>query len=677
MRGMRPTLVLCLLLGACPESEPFEPPVPPEADPGRVTLHRLNRAEYDNSVRDLLGLDLRLAADFPPDDHGYGFDNIADVLATSPLLLEHWAGAAATLAHEALKESSVESILITVEVEDEGVVATTGTATAGGWLLWANGTVAATVVLPGDATYEVSARVYGQQAGSELAEASLSVDGASLGTFDVAAASLAEGEILSAQVGLTGGAHELGVSFLNDWYDEATEADRNLVVDWIRVEGPVGASAEPNPIRLALLTCDPADSSEEACADEILRPLASRAWRRPATDDELAALLGLVQLAGAEGDEFARGIQLALQAILTSPHFVYRVELDPDPASPEPHDLSPWELASRLSYFLWSSMPDEVLFAAAEAGELATADQVAAQARRMLADPKADALTDNFAGQWLWIRAVDDVFVDPATYPGFDEVLRAAMKEEMRRGFETLLREDRSMLELLTGPQAWVNGRLTEHYDLSGTQDVDVWEHIDVTNRGRSGVLGQAGLQFATSQPTRSSPVRRGVWILEQLLCLPPGSPPKGVEAFMDAELEDGATQREVLEAHRADPVCASCHDLIDPLGFGLEHFDGIGAWREFEGVDRVDARGVLPDGREFEGAIELSAVLAADPDTARCMAEHLLTYGLGRGVLLDDREFVDAITEQFVAGEHRLEALVVAIATSEPFRRRRGEVPE
>lgn len=664
---MRSILPLLLLL-ACPST--VEPPLEEAlADPGRVTLHRLNRAEYDNTVRDLLGLDLGLAGQFPPDDFGYGYDNIADVLATSPLLFELWERSAQTVAEAALRETLVAPVSIHVEAEDPSNVSTTGTANGFGWVLWANGALSATIEAPGTGTYTFSARMRAEQAGSELAQAALAVDSASVGVFDIAGETEDEAEIVEVEVELEAGEHEIAVAFLNDYWDPPTQSDRNLYVDWMRLVGPFGPLAAPNPARQMLLTCEPGPEPE-GCLAEVLAPTARRAWRRPLADGELDRLVALASIALQDGDSFDAAVALGLRGILTSPHFVFRVEIDDDPTSEAPHPLSPHELATRLSYFLWSSMPDEALFDAADADELRTAEQITAQVRRMLDDARARALVDNFAGQWLWIRAVGDSFADPVLFPTFDPSLRDAMQEEMERYVARLLAEDRSMLELLVGEDTFVNPRLAEHYGVEPPAD---WAAVEVPGRG--GVLTQAGLLFATSQPNRTSPVRRGVWVLEHLLCGNPGTPPAGVEGLPEDDIATGElSQRQILEQHRADPACAACHDTIDPLGLGLENFHVDGSWRDFDGDEPVDASGELPDGRTFEGAQELSALLVDDPDLPACMAEQLFTYALGRGPRFADREALGDITDAFAAGGHTFESLAVAIATSPTFRQRRGE---
>src|SRR4051812_24096865 len=371
-------------------------------DPGRVTLHRLNNAEYNNTVRDLLGTALQPANDFPADDRGFGFDNVADVLRLSPLALELYEGAAETLIADTLATTTSSSTQMFEVMTD----ASTGNAQQGGWLFFSNGTASITVQAPLAGKYDVAIRAYGQQAGTEPAQLSIEVPGAMPIIVDVTATASAPA-VYTRSVTLPAGTSMIAVSFINDAYDAATMADRNLWVDYVSVTGPTDAPQIGGERRKRLLLCDALD--DRGCQRDILASFAKRAWRRPPTDDEINQLLALVDLALAQGDTPEAGIRLALQRVLVSPHFVFRVEVDPEPGSLTPRPLTGWELATRLSYFLWSSMPDDELFAAAESGKLVDDPaELQRQAERMLDDPKAIALTDNFAGQWLFTRALGD-----------------------------------------------------------------------------------------------------------------------------------------------------------------------------------------------------------------------------------------------------------------------------
>ncbi|MBT6490712.1 MAG: DUF1592 domain-containing protein, partial [Deltaproteobacteria bacterium] len=515
---------------------------------------------------------------------------------------------------------------------------------------------------------------YGQQAGPDLAQASLMLDGTVLESFAVAAASADTMEVIEVEADMAEGLRQISVSFDNDYYEPEEGLDRNLIVDWLRLEGPLNLEPEENLERDKILACDGQDSESEACARTVLERFAEQAFRRPITNDELAGFLSFLELAQSLGDSWETGVRLGLQKILTSPHFMYRVEYEPNPESTASAPLSSWELASRLSYFLWSSMPDTELFELARNGSLSSPEVLAGQVTRMLQDPKAESLVSNFAGQWLHIRAIDDASPDVWYFPDFDEELRESMRGEMEHLVRSLFFEDRSLLDLLQAENGWVDSRLAEHYgvsDFEGEGFQEVW----LSPYQRGGLLTQAGWLMARSYPTRTSPVKRGKWILEHLLCSPPSPPPPGVEGLEEAEDTEGSI-REQLERHRAEPVCATCHDVMDPLGFGLEYFDGIGTYREFDGDYPVNAADVLPDGSAFDGATELQALLAQDKRVPSCMVEKFFIYATGRGVKNTDHLYLEAVETAFSESGYRLDALVQALVKTDAFTMRGGELP-
>ncbi len=635
---------------------------PQGLDPGRVTLHRLNRNEYDNTVRDLLGTTQRPARDFPADDTGYGFDNVADVLSVPPVQLELYELAAQALAAEVMAVPD-ESSLLRQEAED--LESETGGPSEGGWNLTSTGEIPATFEFPTTGDYIVRVRAQQQAAGPDDAQMAIRVAGQDVETFTVSGAASAVFEVTAT---VNQGTQVVSAAFLNDYYDPDAGADRNLVVDWIEVEGPIGAVGE-NPLRDRIVTCDPA---EAGCATQIVEDFASRAWRRPATADEVDQLLSLVDLAVDQGDPVDRGLELAVRAVLSSPHFIFRVELDPDPTSEEAHPLSSWELASRLSYFVWSSMPDDTLFAAAEAEALSEPGAIRTQITRMLGDERSAALIDNFASQWLWTRNLANHTADYATFPAWGDELKASMAAETRAFFAEFLRGDQPIASLLTADFAYVDDRLAELYGLP-LPGSDEPVRVSVT-APRGGLLGQASVLSVTSFATRTSPVRRGKWVLEQVLCDAPPPPPAGVEGFVDMPNPD-ASLRERMEQHRADPTCAACHDVLDPIGFGLENFDGIGAWRtEDTGDFPIDASGQMPDGQSFTDGAGMVAILAGDERFPACIAEKLFVYGLGRGPRSEDEDYLSALAEVAADPDVTLPEVIAAVVTSEPFLMRRGE---
>lgn len=653
-------LLLSALAAGCAEDEAAV-----TLDPGRVTMHRLNRVEYNNTVRDLLGTTQRPAEDFPTDNSDFGYDNIADSLSMSTIQLELYERAAESLAEEALKVSVPAT---TTQFEAEKLPATTGGLNGDAWNLYSNGTLTATMDVATAGEYVVSVRAWEKHAGAENAKMEISVDGKTITTLGIQAVSSAP-EVVNAIVQLAAGSRKIEVSFLNDYYDSATMADRNLYVDWIKVNGPVNAVVT-NGIRDKIVTCDPA--SGDACLRKILGDFGKRAWRRPLVEAEVTELLALVNKVKTAGDPIDQGLEVALRALLLSPHFIFRPEIDVGTTSAAPQALSGYEIASRLSYFLWSSMPDDELFAAAADGSLNDPAGIRAQVERMLDDPKAQALVENFAGQWLQTRALDSHQPDYVLYPEFDDKLREAMRKESELFFQEFLTKDLPMNDMLTADFTFMNDRLAEYYgaDLPGTGEDFVRIDLDIPNR--RGLFTQGGILTVTSYPRRTSPVKRGKWALTQILCDSPPPPPKGVEGLKD--VDPTASLRERLEMHRKNEPCKSCHATMDQIGFGMEQFDGIGRFRTEDQGFPVDATGKLPTGETFDGAIEMGEVLHDDPRFGRCVSTHLLTYALGRKTQQSDGAYLDQMAKDFQDGGYKLKNLIAIIATSEPFRTRRGE---
>jgi hypothetical protein len=635
-----------------------------EDDPGRVTLHRLNRAEYNNTIRDLFyGLDVSPADVFPADDHSFGFDNIADALNTTPLLIELYERAADQVLDAAFAAPTGEA----VRVEAETIGSDVGGECCGGfWNLSSNGTVEVPVTAEAAGDYTVVVRAAGQTGnGGPDPIMLVSVDGVEQASFDVTGtAEVADDHTVD--VTLTEGAHVVSVEFINDTYDAEQGIDTNLLVDYVDLIPPVGEGGV-----LGLLV--PCAEGEPNCTEDTVRRFARRAWRRPVTDPELNGLLGFVDQAQEDGDSWEDGLKLAMKATLLSPHFVFRVELDPEPTSLEPHLLGDYELASRLSYFLWSSMPDDALFDAAAAGGLNDPDAIAAQVERMLADPKSAALAENFAGQWLYTRAVSEELVkDPETYPDFDTLLREDMRTEMELLIAAVIEEGRGLDELFTAKETFVNDRLAAYYGLEPV-GTDGFVRVSLEGTPRKGLLTTGGLMSVLAHPNVTSPVKRGKWVLEQLLCIEPPPPPPDAETTVDPSFEEGP-MRDRLAKHREDPSCAACHELMDPVGLAFEHYDGMGAWRDTEGPYAIDPSGTLPIGGDFDDALQMVDLIASSNEFAHCVAEKVLLYGLGRGVEDHDEDVIADAADTFAASGFHLETLITALATSDNFRMRRGE---
>lgn len=661
-------------------------------DPGRVTIRRLNRAEYNNTVRDLLGVTFRPADDFPSDDVGGGFDNIGDVLTLPPLLMEKYLAAAERIAEEVIvTDPSVfvkSQFKFREQLHGEGSARYDFSQNGRRWTIYKEGSVFTDFNFPRGGKYTIRVTAAGQPAGDEPPQLELRLDDQKIKVFDVNAIGMRGRYEIKADVP-SGGIHRVSAAFLNDFEDPTVEdpkrRDRNLIVDAFEVDGPLDPRPEDYPLahqKLIRVRPDRGRTVEQA-ARANLQPLLNRAFRRPVTKDELSRFASLVDSAVKQGDSFEQGMQVALTATLVSPHFLFRAEtapISPSPTLPlSPSNsvrlLNDHELASRLSYFLWSSMPDDALFNVAAAGKLDDEEVLAEQIRRMLNDLKSEALVQNFFTQWLNLRLLDGVAPDPSVFPNFDAELKAAMRRETELFATAIIREDRSVLDFLVGRFSYLNERLARHYGISGVSGNE-FKRVALTDNRHTGVLTQASILTLTSNPGRTSPVKRGKWMLENILGSPPPDPPPDapdLEAVQKAK--PNATLRQQLEIHRENAVCASCHKVMDQLGFGLENFDAIGRWRDKDGPFPIDASGELPGGAKFIGPIAMAKVLdKRRGEFVRCLSEKMLTFALGRELAVQDRCTVDKIVEQVASKNYRFSALVMAIVQSDPFRKARSE---
>lgn len=657
-------------------------------DPGHVTIRRLNRVEYNNTIRDLIGVDFEPAADFPSDDVGNGFDNQGAVLTLPPLLMEKYLDAAEAITSKAIVSDF--SSLLTVR-KDGGSLPSRGEVSH------------KFLVKPGK--YKLRAEVEADQAGDELAKASMLHAGQTLRTVEVTGED--EPNLIEVEVEVKeAGEQAFAISFLNDHYNTKAadgRIDRNLRVNWIELYGPENSKPElpETHERLVIATPDSA-GSVEAAAKKVFEAFVPRAFRRPAEPIEVSRLVSMVQMAVEQGETFEQGIAYGVQAALVSPHFLYRVEDDFQTAEEGKALLGEYELASRLSYFLWSTMPDQQLFELASQGKLSDPEILEQQVRRMLADEKTDSLVVNFFGQWLNLRNLDEIEPDPQKYPWWNSRLRIAMRKETELFCRDLVREDRPIMDVLRADYTYMNPRLAELYgldwkgedpkklyyeyegernehDYQGRRRSGPYTHEDEYVRvslpeNRRGVLTHASVLTLTSNPGDTSPVKRGKWIMENLLGTPPPPPPPGVPPIEDIKnAKPTATLREQLELHRTDPGCASCHKVMDPLGLGFEHFDVIGQWRDKDGKVAIDAQGQLSDHEAFQGAIELIGLLEKrDEQITRFFVEKLMMYGLGRGLEPYDRCAVDEILSSAREDEYRFSAIVIGIVESDPFRKSR-----
>lgn len=666
------------------------------ADPGRVTSRRLNRAEYNNTVRDLLGVTLRPADEFPMDDAGYGFDTVGDVLSVSPMLMEKYMAAARRLSRAAVygeRTGDKPAKLIrfmTKKSQDDP--------TPGALPFSNRGAIYGSFEFPVSGEYEFRMRVGNYRprttgtvrqrelsrkrglTGAEKAELDelnrqsyppvrmvMTLDGAQIltevveGNIDY---QYAHGESI-ARVKVRAGEHFFRASFpefadLDDPLDNMNlDGRRKLFIDYVDIVGPFAAASEKPESYKRVFVCE---EQTAACAERILGSLALRAFRRPVTKEELGALTGLAAMVRANGDLFAESIRVGLQAVLLSPHFLFRAE----PVSAGPELVSDHDLASRLSYFLWSSMPDDELLRAADLGSLRKPGELAAHVKRMLADSKSDALVENFAGQWLGLRLMERRKPDPGKFPRVDDELLEAMRRETTLFTRAILKEDRSVLDFLDGRFSFMNGPLARHYGIAGVSG-EGFARVALAGGRRGGVVTQGSVLTLSSYATRTSPVLRGKWVLENLLGTPLPPPPADIPALDEANVGTASSLRARLEQHRAKASCAVCHDQMDPIGFGLENFDAGGAWR-----DGVDASGIFPGGAAFRGPEELRRALLAQPDLfVRNLTEKLMTYALGRGLEAGDRTAVDAIAARLSANGFRMTVLIDGIVNSQPFQMR------
>jgi mono/diheme cytochrome c family protein len=749
---------------------------------GRVTARRLNRVEYNNTIRDLLGVAARPADEFPVDDSGYGFDNNGDVLSVSPMLMEKYMQAAEKISRLAVYGEAVPPKptrlvrLMNRRSQDAYDVLSEGN--SGMYLPYSlRGAMYGNFTFPVDGEYEFRLRIAnfrgddaditdeerarraeerrklfearrlerekaaaaggpgagtaagapargGRAGGAPRREPTpeelkardeaarkaapprkliLTVDGAQVistviegtGSFGYSQGEFTERATVKA-----------GERFIRASYPELANLDnplqninpdmrRGLFVDYLDIVGPFNPSTARPASYTKVFVCS---QKTAQCARTILSTLMERAYRRPVTDDELKSKVDLVTLAQREGDSFDEGIRLALQAILSSPNFLFRIEANPRPrasAGSQEQDpayvrnapllsvrraglalqtrqleypVSNIELASRLSYFLWASMPDVELMRVAKAGTLRQPAVLEAQVRRMMADPKGFNLVENWAAQWLQLRNLGRTKPDPKRFPTVDDELLDAMRTETMKFVETIIKEDRSLLDFIDAPFTWVNGPLARHYGIKGV-DGEAFQRVTLDGEQRSGILTQGAILTVSSYPTRTSPPVRGKWVMENLLGTPPPPPPDDVPSLNDSNIGTEVSLRERLEQHRRDPSCSPCHMLMDPLGFGLENYDAVGAWRTHDGKFPIETAGTLPGGQSFTGSKGLKEILRAKSDAfVHNVSEKMLTYSLGRGMERFDRPTLEAISRQVKASDYRFSALVMEVVKSKPF---------
>jgi mono/diheme cytochrome c family protein len=729
-------------------------------DPGHIAPHRLNRTEYNNTVRDLLGVDIHPADDFPQDDSVFGFDNIADSLTISPLLMEKYIAAAEKIADAAIFGPDLKPTPVRIDVAIPRRMETTNSVeiTTPAYYSMSNYDVTG-LSQPGSyhlsyqfpVTAEYVIRITGagtRPGGSEPTTVEFWVDGKLAKTYDVANVGLSGFErrpdFWEERLTLSAGTHEFVVAFprqfdglpakyggpnpsklpepsgrggggggnanggaaatagagrggqqqpadlrpnkIEERRIAAEKAKRQaehptwegLSVNEFDIIGPYNYNRAPSQeSKRKIFICDYSNkSAQSGCMRKIVSNLAARAFRRPLAAGEIEPFVTIAENAqsrgGASPQAFEHGVSIALRAILVSPDFLFRLEKSVT-SNAAPHRISSYELASRLSYFLWSSMPDADLTKQAADGSINNPEVLRAEVKRMLSDPKSNALAENFAGEWLEVRRLESITPDRDNFPDFDDYLRDSMKQETALFVENLLHNDGSILDLIDGKYTFLNERLAAHYGIPGVRGTE-FRKVDLTGTNRSGVLTQGSVLTVSSYATRTSVVLRGKWVLDNLLNSPPPPPPPNVPGLDASHIGTSASLRQVMEQHRANPVCASCHTRMDPIGFSLENYDAVGSWRDKDGSLPVDPSGVLPDGRTFTGADGLKGILRADKDKfASAVTTKLLEYALGRGVEAYDQPAIRKISASLAADDYRASSLVLGIVGSFPFQYQRG----
>jgi hypothetical protein len=678
-------------------------------NPGRPLLPRLNRTQYATAIRDLLSLDVDPAVLLPPDDAAYGFDNIGDVLGVSPVLLERYMDAAGRVSALAIGDPDIAPGSDTFRIRQDA----SQDIHLEGMPIGTVGGILAKVTLPLDGDYVFTVRMFrtnlGVTRGLEYEhQIEYAVDGERVHTFSMGGEADFKANLVNMtklgdeiderghlRLALKAGPHVITAAFI----ERTAAANPTRLQPFIRsstdtrdtsghphfemftVTGPFNQTGPGDtPSRRRIFTCRPANrADEEPCARKIVTTLARRAYRGDLTDTDLRRLMGFYQ-SGRQAGSFEKGIQAALQRILASPKFVFHIEGEPaSVASSGVFRISDMELASRLSFFLWSSIPDDELLQLASKGQLHTQPVLDQQVRRMLADPKAESLATNFASQWLYLRNLKNMQPNSEEFPDFDDNLRQAFEQEALLFFQSIVQEDRNVLDLMTADYTFLNERLARHYrvpNIYGSR----FRRVTLTDDARRGILGKGAVLMVTSHVDRTSPVVRGKWVLENLLGAPPPAPPANVPPLNESAQRQGKvlTMRERMEEHRANPVCANCHKLMDPIGLSLENFDAIGAWRTRDGSTvsnlgtPIDAAGVLLDGTKVDGVVALRKALVRQPDIfVGTLTEKLMIYALGRGLGYYDMPSVRAIVRDSAKQNYRFSSLILGIVESTPFQKR------
>ena len=649
-------------------------------NPGSVTMRRLNRAEYRNTVRDLLGIDYAPATGFPGDDVGYGFDNIGDVLTLPPLLMEKYIRAAEDISRQVIVAPEPGPVFETLRKPSQLSMDKGGHSEGERFSMFSNGTMTIEEQIPWKGTYTLELAMTGSPVANEYPRMEIAVDGKKVKELIVKTETQDMPKEYSIPLKFgKAGKRTVTLAFTNDKYIEAKNGkaaeDRNIYVYSLKIFGQKAAerisdSLLPKTHREIVKAVPSSGVTVQQAATEVLKPIVSKAFRRPATNDELTRLAKLVSEVVESGESYEAGLQSGLQAVLISPSFLFKVEEPAEKTAKQFPLVTDFELATRLSYFLWSSKPDNELFQLAQKKQLRDPVVLKQQIKRMLQHPHSKALVENFAGQWLTLRKLDKFVPNANLFPLWNDEIRDFARQETELFFANIMREDKSLMRLLDADYTFLNEPLARFYGIPGVTGTE-FRLVSTKGHRRMGLLTQASVLAVTSNPTRTSPVKRGKWVLDNLLGTPPPPAPPGVPELDKAELT--GTLRQKIEQHRANPACASCHKLMDPIGLALENYDAVGRWRTLDQGQQIDPVGELPGGEQVKGPADLIRNLRdknADK-FIRCITEKMLTFALGRGLEYYDRCAVDQIQAKIAKEDNRFSTLIFEIVSSDPFQRK------
>lgn len=648
-------------------------------NPGSVTIRRLNRQEYRNTIRALFKYDYEPAAGFPGDDVGYGFDNIGDVLTLPPLLMEKYLTAAEEISKAVIMAPEPGPSFEAIRKPSQLTASSGGKGDATRFTFYSNGTITFDEVVPWRGNYTLEMGMSGTAAMGEYPKLTVSVDDKKVKDIVVQTEAAESPITFTVPLRLKAGKRKFELNFGNDKYIEGKDGkpnqDINLFIYDLKITGQEASKPIPEDllpkIHKEIVTAVPGNTTSVAsAARDVLKKIASRAFRRPVSESELKRLVTLVEKVVESGDSYEAGLQAALQAILISPNFLFKVEFPADRLTAEYPLISEYELATRLSYFLWTSTPDQELLSLAAKKQLRDPEVLRKQIDRMIKDDRSKDFVSNFAGQWLTLRKLDDFAPNSNMFPQWNDEIRDLARKETYYFFWSVMREDMSVMRLLDADFTYLNEKLARFYGIPGVEG-DAFKMVKLTGQPRMGILTHASVLAVTSNPTRTSPVKRGKWILDNILGTPPPPAPPGVPELEKTELT--GTLRQRIEQHRANPACASCHKIMDPLGLALENYDAVGRWRTTDQGSPIDSAGELPGGDKVKNAGDLIRTLR-DKSSAkfvRCLTEKLMIYSLGRGLEYYDRCAVDKIQAKIAKDGYRFQSLIYEIVTSDPFQRK------